>query len=65
VSATLANRERRFEKDLHIRTPPELLTAVTLAADKNFITPSEYIRQAIMDRLRQDRLDPRNASEAA
>ena len=56
----MANRERRFQKDLHIRTQEELIAAVTLAADKNLTTPSEYIRQAIMDRLKLDDLDPRN-----
>jgi hypothetical protein len=61
----MAKSVRRFPKYLHIRTQEELLTAITLAADKNFTTPSEYIRQAIMDRLKHDQLDPRNASEAA
>jgi hypothetical protein len=61
----MAKSERRFPKYLHIRTQEELLTAISLAADKNFTTSSEYIRQAIMDRLKQDHLDPRNVSKAA
>jgi Ribbon-helix-helix protein, copG family len=44
----------RFLTDLHIRAPAKLAEAVAQAANKNMTTSSEYIRQAILDRLRVD-----------
>jgi hypothetical protein len=51
--------------DLHIRAPAELTEAVTRAADKNMTTSSEYIRRAIIERLKSDNLAPRVASARA
>lgn len=56
----MANAKRRFLTDLHIRTPAGLTEAVTRAADKNMTTSSEYIRQAILSRLKLDNVVPRD-----
>jgi hypothetical protein len=61
----VANPKRRFLADLHIRAPAELTEAVTRAADKNMTTSSEYIRRAIIERLKSDNLAPRVASARA
>jgi hypothetical protein len=44
--------KRKPQADLHIRAPARLLNAVAQAANKNMTTSSEYIRQAILDRLK-------------
>jgi len=54
----------RFLTDLHVRAPVKLAEAVTRAANKNMTTSSEYIRQAILDRLKvEERSPPANLSE--
>lgn len=59
----MSNSKRRFLMDLHIRAPADLTEAVTRAADKNVTTSSEYIRQAILDRLRLDNVALRARDE--
>jgi len=54
-------KRRPFSADLHIRVPEVLTEAVGHAADKKMTTPSEYIRQAILDRLKSDNVAPRDA----
>jgi metal-responsive CopG/Arc/MetJ family transcriptional regulator len=56
----MPSSRRRFLMDLHVRVPQGLTQAVTEAADKRMTTSSEYIRQAIIERLRQDNLAPRD-----
>jgi hypothetical protein len=48
----------RFSTDFHVRAPLALVDAVTRAADKNMTTSSEYIRQAIISRLKNERVLP-------
>jgi hypothetical protein len=51
--------KRKPQADLHIRAPARLVSAVAQEADKNMTTSSEYIRQAILDRLKvEERLPP-------
>jgi hypothetical protein len=47
------NRQR-FESCLRIRAPEILAEAVERAADQNMTTSSEYIRQAIIARLKSE-----------
>ena len=54
----MPDAKRKPQADLHIRAPARLLNAVAQAANKNMTTSSEYIRQAILDRLRVDDFSP-------
>jgi hypothetical protein len=47
-------KQRPFPADLHIRIPKVLTGAIKCAADKNMTTSSEYIRQAIIARLKSE-----------
>jgi hypothetical protein len=56
--------KRKPQADLHIRAPARLVSAVAQAANKNMTTSSEYIRQAILDRLKvEERSPPANLTE--
>ena len=43
---------------LRLRTPESLTTAIREAADRNMTTASEYVRQAVIQKLRVDGIDP-------
>lgn len=49
-------KRQPFPADLHIRVPAALTEAVERAADQNMTTSSEYIRQAILARLKLENL---------
>jgi hypothetical protein len=51
------SKRQRFRRVLRVRTPQELSDAVARAADEQLTTPSEYIRQAVIARLRSDGID--------
>jgi hypothetical protein len=44
--------------DVHFRAPPSLSRALREAAQRRLSTPSEYARQAIIEKLRADGIDP-------
>jgi hypothetical protein len=46
-------------------TPTSLADAVRTAADRELMTVSEYIRRTLIDRLRQEGLDPAGKLPAA
>jgi Arc/MetJ-type ribon-helix-helix transcriptional regulator len=50
-----------MRETIHIRMPDQLVDAVASAAARRFQTVSEFTRQALLDRLRQDGLDPARA----
>jgi hypothetical protein len=54
------NRERtsRFEKLLQIRFPDRVAPMVASAADRHGTQTSQYVRQAVYERLRADGFDP-------
>jgi hypothetical protein len=52
-------------KMLQLCAPPALTSAVKAAADREMTTISEYVRRALIDRLRSDGIDPRAAMDAA
>jgi hypothetical protein len=61
----VSDAKRKSQADLHIRAPARLVNAVAQAANKNMTTSSEYIRQAILDRLKvEERSSPANLTEA-
>lgn len=49
-----AAKRQTFPADLHIRVPVALTEAVDRAANQNMTTSSEYIRQAIIARLKSE-----------
>ena len=44
----------RFTGRFIVRCPASLVDAVERAAEKNIMTPSEYIRRCVIDRLKAD-----------
>jgi hypothetical protein len=59
------SKRQRFPAYLRIRTPETLTDAVARAADDRMTTSSEYVRQAILARLKSDGFEPSRAFEAA
>jgi hypothetical protein len=57
-------QRQRFPFFLRVRTPQMLSDAVARAAEERLTTPSEYIRQALIARLRSDGIDIQRADEA-
>jgi hypothetical protein len=49
-------KRNAFLADIHIRAPAALTEAIERAADANMTSASEYIRQAILARLKADSL---------
>jgi hypothetical protein len=47
-------RENCFTRVLQVRCPPTLPVAVEMAAAKNLMTVSEYVRRSVIDRLKAD-----------
>jgi hypothetical protein len=60
MSAALrkSNNAMRFTDSLRVRCPPSLPTAIDKAAAKRLMSPSEYVRRSIIDRLKADGIDP-------
>lgn len=52
-------------KLLQLQAPPALTAAIKLAADREMTTISEYVRRALIDRLRAGGIDPAAAKSAA
>jgi hypothetical protein len=43
---------------VQFKTPPALLAAVKLAADRELLTLSEYVRRSLLHSVREDGFDP-------
>jgi hypothetical protein len=54
----------RFDKMLQIRAPESLAEALDWAADQKLTSKSNYIRTALLDRLKIDGLDPSSKKAA-
>jgi hypothetical protein len=52
-------------KRMVVRCPPTLPGAVELAAVRNLMTSSEYIRRCVVDRLKAEGIDPAQMAGAA
>lgn len=62
----MTNPDRqRFASCFRIRAPEVLAEAVERAAEQHMTSSSEYIRQAILERLRSDNLAPHATSAGA
>jgi hypothetical protein len=48
----------RFPELLHTRCPRALPSLIETAAQRQCMTPSEYIRRSIFERLKADGIDP-------
>jgi hypothetical protein len=57
-------RPVRFSSYLRIRAPEELPVAVAAAAQRKWMSSSQYVRWAIIERLKKDGLDIKELSAA-
>jgi Ribbon-helix-helix protein, copG family len=55
----------RCDRLIQIRAPEFLTKALDSAADKRLTSRSDYIRTALLDRLRADGIDPAPAASSA
>jgi metal-responsive CopG/Arc/MetJ family transcriptional regulator len=44
----------RFDTMLQVRTPAELVHAIDKTASRELVTRSDYVRRAVIERLRAD-----------
>jgi hypothetical protein len=56
---------RMFTSRLFVRCPSVLPLAVERAAINQCMTPSEYIRRSVFERLKADGIDPASMAGAA
>ena len=54
----MAHERTRYDTLLQVCAPACLITAVDQAAHKQFTSRSDYVRTAVIDRLRLDGIDP-------
>lgn len=54
----------QFSERLMLRVPAVLPKAIETAAARNLMTPSEYVRRSVIDRLRADGIDPSRLAAA-
>jgi Ribbon-helix-helix protein, copG family len=59
------NQPTRCDRLIQIRAPEFLTKALDSAADKQLTSRSDYIRIALLDRLRADGIDPSPAASSA
>ena len=59
------NQPTRCDRLIQIRAPEFLTKALDSAADKRLTSRSDYIRIALLDRLRADGIDPSPAASSA
>lgn len=59
------NQLSRCDKLIQIRAPEFLTKALDQAADSRLTSRSDYIRAALLDRLRADGIDPGQPNAAA
>lgn len=57
-------RQAKFGKLLQVRVPEVLSDAIEVAAARNLMTSSEYVRRSAIDRLRADGIDPSRLAAA-
>jgi hypothetical protein len=57
-------RGTRFSAYIRIRTPQVLPDAIAVVADRKMTTSSEYVRRAVIEKLKADGLDIEELSAA-
>jgi hypothetical protein len=55
----------RFPELLHVRCPRPLPALIESTAERQCMTPSEYIRRSVFERLKADGIDPAATAGAA
>jgi predicted transcriptional regulator len=60
----MARANLDFETALHVRVPIALTEAVMRAAEERMMTSSDYIRQALIDRLKLEKRSVKTLTEA-
>lgn len=58
------SRSRSYPATLQIKVPGALPDAIRVAADRNLMSPSEFVRRALVDRLRAEGFDPAQVTTA-
>jgi hypothetical protein len=61
----MSERVTSFPDVLRLRAPGSLTTAIREAAARDMTTASEYVRQAVIQKLRVDGIDPRQGAEGS
>jgi hypothetical protein len=61
----MAHERTRYDTLLQIRAPECFTVALDKAADRQFTSRSDYIRTAVLDRLRSDGIDVNRLAGAA
>jgi hypothetical protein len=60
----MARASRDFETALHVRVPIALTEAVMRATEERMMASSDYIRQALIDRLKLEKRSVKTLTEA-
>lgn len=55
----------RLTERFELKLPAQLPAAITCAAERKFTTDAEWVRQAIVNQLRADGIDPMSSRQAA
>ena len=55
AEANQKKRSSRMDERFTLRCHPRLVAAIERAADKKFMSASEYVRQAVLERLKADK----------
>jgi hypothetical protein len=58
------DRPGRFSAYIRIRTPERLPDAIAVVAGRKMTTSSEYVRRAVIEKLRADGLDVEKSGAA-
>lgn len=57
-------RTKRFDETIVVRCPASLPRAIDRASARLLMSPSEYIRRCVVDRLHSEGIDPAQLAEA-
>ena len=61
----MANRKPRLTERVELRLPPPLPRAIEVAAERRFVSLSEYIRLSVVSQLDKDGIDIWGVAAAA
>ena len=61
----MAEKSRHFPQMLHVRCPSALPDLIERVAQRQCMTPAEYIRRSLVERLKADGGDVSNLMTAA
>ncbi len=64
MAATPRKHNRQFTERFELLLPRVLPSAIRAAAARNMMSPSEYVRRSVIDRLKADGIDPSTMAAA-